>query len=43
MGPPICWLASSASDGITDQRVVATDFADHPLPDHRSPRKPAPQ
>ena len=30
MGPPICWLASPASDGLTDQRIVATDFADHP-------------
>ena len=30
MGPPICWLASRASDGITDQRIVATDFAAHP-------------
>ncbi len=30
MGPPICWLASRASDGVTDQRIVATDFADHP-------------
>ena len=30
MGPPICWLASPASDGITDQRIVATEFADHP-------------
>ena len=30
MGPPICWLASRASDGITGQRIVATDFADHP-------------
>ena len=27
MGPPICWLASQASDGITDQRIVATDFS----------------
>jgi NAD(P)-dependent dehydrogenase (short-subunit alcohol dehydrogenase family) len=27
MGPPICWLASPASDGITDQRIVATDFS----------------
>jgi NAD(P)-dependent dehydrogenase (short-subunit alcohol dehydrogenase family) len=27
MGPPICWLASRASDGITDQRIVATDFS----------------
>jgi NAD(P)-dependent dehydrogenase (short-subunit alcohol dehydrogenase family) len=30
MGPPVCWLASRASDGITDQRIVATDYADHP-------------
>jgi NAD(P)-dependent dehydrogenase (short-subunit alcohol dehydrogenase family) len=30
MGPPICWLASRASDGITGQRIVATDFAAHP-------------
>jgi NAD(P)-dependent dehydrogenase (short-subunit alcohol dehydrogenase family) len=30
MGPPIRWLASRASDGITDQRIVATEFADHP-------------
>lgn len=29
MGPPIRWLASRASDGLTDQRIVATDFADH--------------
>jgi hypothetical protein len=29
MGPPICWLASHASDGLTDQRIVATDFAEH--------------
>ena len=29
MGPPVCWLASRASDGITGQRIVATDFADH--------------
>jgi NAD(P)-dependent dehydrogenase (short-subunit alcohol dehydrogenase family) len=27
MGPPICWLASRDSDGITDQRIVATDFS----------------
>ncbi|MGH3206040.1 MAG: SDR family NAD(P)-dependent oxidoreductase [Streptosporangiaceae bacterium] len=26
MGPPICWLASRASDGVTDQRIVATEF-----------------
>ena len=32
MGPPVCWLASPASDGITDQRIVATDFADHGPP-----------
>jgi gluconate 5-dehydrogenase len=30
MGPPICWLASPASDGLTDQRIVATEFAAHP-------------
>jgi NAD(P)-dependent dehydrogenase (short-subunit alcohol dehydrogenase family) len=28
MGPPIRWLASADSDGITDCRVVATDYAD---------------
>jgi NAD(P)-dependent dehydrogenase (short-subunit alcohol dehydrogenase family) len=28
MGPPVCWLASRASDGLTDQRIVATEFAD---------------
>jgi NAD(P)-dependent dehydrogenase (short-subunit alcohol dehydrogenase family) len=27
MGPPIRWLASADSDGITDCRFVATDFA----------------
>jgi gluconate 5-dehydrogenase len=27
MGPPIVWLASSASDGVTDQRIIATEFA----------------
>jgi NAD(P)-dependent dehydrogenase (short-subunit alcohol dehydrogenase family) len=27
MGPPIVWLASQASDGVTDQRIVATEFA----------------
>jgi NAD(P)-dependent dehydrogenase (short-subunit alcohol dehydrogenase family) len=27
MGPAIRWLASADSDGITDSRVVATDFA----------------
>ncbi len=27
MGPPVCWLASPAPDGSTDQRIVATDFA----------------
>jgi NAD(P)-dependent dehydrogenase (short-subunit alcohol dehydrogenase family) len=30
MGPPVCWLASRASDGITDQRIVATEFAAEP-------------
>jgi len=28
MGPPIRWLASADSDGVTDCRVVATDFSD---------------
>jgi NAD(P)-dependent dehydrogenase (short-subunit alcohol dehydrogenase family) len=27
IGPPIRWLASADSDGITDSRVVAADFA----------------
>jgi NAD(P)-dependent dehydrogenase (short-subunit alcohol dehydrogenase family) len=27
MGPPIVWLASPASDGVTDQRIIATEFA----------------
>jgi NAD(P)-dependent dehydrogenase (short-subunit alcohol dehydrogenase family) len=31
MGPPIVWLASRASDGITDQRIVATEFADRQM------------
>jgi gluconate 5-dehydrogenase len=35
MGPPICWLASHASDGITDQRIVATEFAATRLPEDR--------
>jgi NAD(P)-dependent dehydrogenase (short-subunit alcohol dehydrogenase family) len=26
MGPPIVWLASSAADGVHDERVVATEF-----------------
>ena len=30
MGPPVCWLASRASDGLTGQRIVATDFAGPP-------------
>jgi len=28
MGPPIRWLVSTDSDGITDCRIVATEFAD---------------
>jgi NAD(P)-dependent dehydrogenase (short-subunit alcohol dehydrogenase family) len=28
MGPPVCWLASPASDGLTDQRIVGCEFAD---------------
>jgi len=27
MGPPVVWLASVASDGLTDQRIIATEFA----------------
>ena len=27
MGPPVVWLASPASDGVTGQRIVATEFA----------------
>ena len=27
MGPPIVWLASPASDGVTDRRIIATEFA----------------
>ena len=30
MGPPVVWLASRASDGLTDQRIVATEFAARP-------------
>jgi NAD(P)-dependent dehydrogenase (short-subunit alcohol dehydrogenase family) len=30
MGPPVVWLASPASGGVTDQRIVATEFAGHP-------------
>jgi gluconate 5-dehydrogenase len=26
MGPPVCWLASRATDGITGLRVIATEF-----------------
>ncbi len=32
MGPPIRWLASADSDGITDCRVIATEFADGARP-----------
>lgn len=28
MGPPVCWLAGAASDGVSDQRIVAAEFAD---------------
>lgn len=27
MGPAVCWLASGQSDGITDARIVATEFS----------------
>jgi gluconate 5-dehydrogenase len=26
MGPPIVWLASAAASGVTDERIVATEF-----------------
>jgi hypothetical protein len=29
MGPPVAWLAFSASDGQTDQRIVARESAAH--------------
>jgi NAD(P)-dependent dehydrogenase (short-subunit alcohol dehydrogenase family) len=32
MGPPIRWLASADSDGVTDYRIIATDFADGSRP-----------
>src|SRR5579859_772078 len=32
MGPPVCWLASRASDGRTDLRIIATEFAEHGPP-----------
>jgi NAD(P)-dependent dehydrogenase (short-subunit alcohol dehydrogenase family) len=35
MGQPICWLASSASDDVTDLRIVAKDFTP---PEPASPR-----
>ena len=28
MGPPIVWLASAAADGVHDERIVATEFAE---------------
>jgi NAD(P)-dependent dehydrogenase (short-subunit alcohol dehydrogenase family) len=27
MGPAVCWLASCDSDGVTDQKIIATEFA----------------
>jgi NAD(P)-dependent dehydrogenase (short-subunit alcohol dehydrogenase family) len=30
MGPPVVWLASRASDGLADRRIIATEFAAHP-------------
>ena len=32
MGPPVRWLASPASDGRTDLRIIATEFAEHGPP-----------
>jgi NAD(P)-dependent dehydrogenase (short-subunit alcohol dehydrogenase family) len=28
MGPPIVWLASAAADGVSNERIVATEFSD---------------
>src|SRR6201996_6931235 len=28
MGPPIVWLASAAADGVSNERIVATEFGD---------------
>ncbi|HEY2522161.1 MAG TPA: SDR family oxidoreductase [Streptosporangiaceae bacterium] len=28
MGPPIVWLASDAADGVSNERIVATEFSD---------------
>ena len=28
MGPPITWLASAEAEGVTDERIVATEFPD---------------
>jgi gluconate 5-dehydrogenase len=27
MGPPIAWLASAEASGVTDERIVATEFS----------------
>jgi hypothetical protein len=28
MGPPIVWLASAGAEGTSNERIVATEFAD---------------
>jgi NAD(P)-dependent dehydrogenase (short-subunit alcohol dehydrogenase family) len=37
MGPPTCWLASRATDGITGLRITATEF-NEPSPSSLRPR-----
>jgi gluconate 5-dehydrogenase len=27
MGPPVAWLASAEASGVTDERIVATEFS----------------
>jgi NAD(P)-dependent dehydrogenase (short-subunit alcohol dehydrogenase family) len=41
MGPPICFLCSPASDGLTGARIVARDFA-HWLREYRRVRADGP-
>jgi gluconate 5-dehydrogenase len=38
MGPPIIWLASAEAEGVTDERIVATEFQDWVKTRTRQPR-----
>ena len=38
MGPPIVWLASAGAAGVTDERIVATEFDQWLAGRHRRPR-----